>query len=302
MDATVPGRCTESRGPDTMRALVLSILFLPALAAADPARVTADGGFKQHLQWSPDGKAFLLTRIHEGKMAVWTMTAEGKDAKRLLPNHMMPHFDGCWTADGKRIAYVFDELQGTDGKLRIHHCAADGSDDKTIVPHKAFEESPRFSPDGKRLLWVSTRHGNPELYTVDAEGKDEKRLTSEVAYDLHPAWSPDGKRIAFASARSGRQKIYTMKADGSDVTKLTDGDHLDGWPAWSRDGKRLAYVSNRGGNYDVWLVDADGKNSRNLTSHAAQDTSPTWSADGKTLAFLSTRDGGTDVYTIAIEK
>jgi len=97
-------------------------------------RITTDGAFKQHLQWSADGKRFLLTRIHQGKMALWTMTAEGKDLKRLLPNHDQPHFDGHWSADGKRIAYVFDQLQGTDGKLAIHTCASDGSDDKALVP------------------------------------------------------------------------------------------------------------------------------------------------------------------------
>lgn len=283
-----------------MRTILVVILSVLPLAAADPVRVTTDGGFKQHLQWSPDGKTFLLTRIQEGKMAAWTMTAGGKDAKRLLPNHVMPHFDASWAPDGKHVVYVFDELQGTDGKLRIHSCAADGGDDKTIVPHKAFEESPRLAPDGKRLLWVSTRHGNPELYTVDADGKNETRLTSEVALDLHPAWSFDGRRIAFSSSRTGKQKLYTMKGDGTDVKKLTDGEHLDGWPAWSRDGKQIAFVSNRGGNYDIWLVDADGKNPRNLTNHAAQDTSPTWSADGKSLAFLSTRDGGTDVYIMNV--
>ena len=53
--------------------------------------------------------------------------------KRLLPDLDQPHFDGHWSADGKRIAYVHDQLQGTDGKLSIHTCAADGSDDKVLV-------------------------------------------------------------------------------------------------------------------------------------------------------------------------
>lgn len=281
------------------RAFALLAFVSPALAD-DPARFTTDRGFKQHLQWSPDGKKFLVTRIHQGKMAVWTLSADGKEFARLLPDHKEPHFDASWSADGKKVAYVYDTLQGTDGKLRINVCNADGSDDKVVVPHKAFEESPRFSPDGKLLLWVSTRHGNPELCTVTAAGKDEKRLTSEIAYDLHPAWRPDGKKIAFASGRTGKQKLFVMDADGSNPKRLTDGDHLDAWPAWSPDGKRIAYVSNKSGNYDVWLMDADGKNARNLTSHDAQDTSPTWSADGTTLAFLSTRDGGTDVYTLTV--
>ena len=126
--------------------------------------------------------------------------------KRLLPEHKEPHFDGHFSPDGKQIVYVYDKLQGTDGKLRINVCAADGSDDKTLVPHKAFEESPRWSPDGKLVLWVSTRDKNPDLYTVDADGKNEKRLTTDPAYDLHPAWSPTASRSRSpAAAAAGRR-------------------------------------------------------------------------------------------------
>jgi TolB protein len=280
-------------------AYCLPLLWLcgPSLAA-EPTRLTTDGGFKQHLQWSPDGKKILLTRIHEGKMALWVMDGDGKNLKRLLPEHREPHFDGHFSPDGKKIVYVYDQLQGTNGKLRINVCAADGSDDKTLIPHKAFEESPRWSPDGKLVLWVSTRGKNPDLYTVDADGKKEKRLTGDPAYDLHPAWSPDGKTIAFTSARSGRQKLFLMNADGTGTKQLTSGDHLDAWPAWRPDGKKIAFVSNRTGNYDIWLMNADGSNLVNLTDHAAQDTSPAWSPDGKKLSFISTRHGGSDVYVV----
>ncbi|MCU0704140.1 MAG: LpqB family beta-propeller domain-containing protein [Fimbriiglobus sp.] len=277
------------------------VLFLPNTHAAEPVRVTTDGSFKQHLQWHPNGKTLLFTRIHQGKMALWTVGTDGKDLARLLPDHKEPHFDGHYSTDGKRVVYVYDKLEGTDGKLSIRHCTADGTDDRVLVPHKAFEESPRWSPDGKLVLWVSTRHGNPELYTVTGDGKDEKRLTSEVTADLHPNWSPDGKRIAFTSGRTGKQKVYTMNADGSGVKRLTDGDHLDAWPVWQPDGQRLAFVSRKSGDADVWLMDADGKNPVNLTRTEGDDTSPAFSRDGKRLAFVSSRDGGSDIYVMDVK-
>jgi TolB protein len=281
---------------------VLCVPFMPAFSlCAEPVRLTTDGSFKQHVQWSPDGKTLLFSRIHEGKMALWTMPADGGEMKRLLPEHKEPHFDGHFSSDGKRIVYVYDNLQGTDGHLRINVCAPDGSDDKVLIPHKAFEESPRWSPDGKLVLWVSTRDKNPDLYTVDAEGKNEKRLTSDPANDLHPAWSPDGKQIAFTSARSGKQKVHIMNADGSEVKKLTDGEFLDSWPVWRPDGKKIAFVSNRSGNYDIWLMNPDGSGLVNLTDNPAQDTSPAWHPNGKKLAFVSTRDGGSDIYVMEVK-
>src|SRR4051794_39768875 len=98
--------------------LTLTALFLVATCRAadpEPVRVTRDGGFKQHLQWSPDGKRFLFTRIHEGRMALWTVNADGGDLKALLPEQKTPHFDGHWSPDSKKIVFVFDVLQGTDG-------------------------------------------------------------------------------------------------------------------------------------------------------------------------------------------
>src|SRR5688500_10399846 len=70
---------------------------------SSPLRLTTDGSFKQHLQWSPDGKRLLMTRIHQGKMALWTIAADGSDLKRLLPALDTPHFDGHWSPDGARI-------------------------------------------------------------------------------------------------------------------------------------------------------------------------------------------------------
>src|SRR5437762_64883 len=93
-------------------------------------RLTKHGGFKQHLAWSPDGKRFLLTRIHQGKMGIWMMNADGSGLKKLLASETMPHFDGHWTSDSKRIIYVHDDLQGTEGKLQINTVNADGSDAK----------------------------------------------------------------------------------------------------------------------------------------------------------------------------
>src|SRR5262245_26852926 len=195
-----------------MRPLFLLGLFggalvaLPSPAVGPPAakvtRLTRDGGFKQHLQWSPDGARLLMTRIHKGVMGLWTMKADGSDLKPLVvPGPKEVNFDGHYSRDGKKVVFVLDVHHGTDGKLQINTCDADGKNSKAVITHKAFEESPRFSPDGQRIAWVSTRFGNQEICSAAADGGDLKRLTNDAAMDNNPAWSPDGKKIAFASSR-----------------------------------------------------------------------------------------------------
>jgi TolB protein len=304
METPLDGRAEENEMARRARLVLPLVALLPLLTAvargpgvAEVVRLTSDGAFKQHLQWSPDGKRFLFTRIHEGHMGLWSMNADGTNLRRLItPPADTVQFDGHWSPDGKRIAYVHDVLQGTDGKLQINTCAADGSDVKTLIPHQAFEESPRWAPDGSAIVWVSSRDGNQELYRASADGKNVKRLTNEIAADNNPSWSPDGNHIAFASARTGNLEIHVIDADGGNVRRLTNHPAIDCWPAWSPDGKRIAFTSNRDGNYEIYVAHADGSGLRNLTDNPAQDNFATWSPDGRRIAFISNRGGGYDVY------
>ena len=171
----------------------------------------------------------------------------------------MPHFDGHWSPDGKRIVFVYDILQGTDGKLQIDidECRRHGPEEPAAA-QGFFEESPRWSPDGKQIAWTSTRNKNQDIWIMDADGKNPKAPDQRPRHRQRPAWSPDGKQIAFTSARAGNLDIWVMNADGSGQKRLTDNPRMDYWPVWSPDGKQIAFTSNRDGNYEIYLMNADG--------------------------------------------
>ena len=157
----------------------------------------------------------------------------------------------------------------------------------TALPTATPAAMPQSS--GGRIVFVSNRDGNPEIYTMNADGSDVTRLTNNPAEDNRPSWSPDGRRIAFESNRDGSNGIYAMNADGSDVTLLTD-DAGYSPPSWSPDGRRIAFVSNRDGNLEIYAVNADGSGITRLTNNPARDSNPSWSPDGRRIAFVSDRD------------
>ena len=126
---------------------------------------------------------------------------------------------------------------------------------KRITTNETDDGSPTFFPDGKRVVFVSSRGKVHQLYTTDIEGKNEKRLTSGQYDSYMPTVSPDGKTIAYVSARDGDMEIYLIDADGKNERKLTGDIGVSIQPTFSPDGRNLAYVSDRDGTFHIYLMD-----------------------------------------------
>lgn len=168
--------------------------------------------------------------------------------------------------------------------------------------------NPAWSPDGRWLVFESTRDGDDEdLWVVGLDGRGLRRLTDTRWDATHPTWSPDGSRIAFDGFADSVWNLYAIGADGTGLVRLTDGPAGTGrafarHPAWSPDGRRIAFDSDRAGGRDVWTIAADGSDWRRVTGDPAEETHPTWSPDGDRLAFSVDRPGGgVDVAVIGVD-
>ena len=200
-------------------------------------------------------------------------------------------------ADARLIAYASRETQDSPGNIMV--ARADGTGLIQLTEALGDNSEPTWSPDGERILFVSNRSGNKDIWVMDADGKRPRNLTRSPDDDWMPAWSPKGDAIAFSSYRDGNWEIYSSRADGSRPVRLTNDPAADVAPCWSPDGQRIAFSSYRDGNWELYIMDRDGSNLQRLTQNDATDFAPDWSPAGDLIAFESYRDGNMEVYVVA---
>ncbi len=164
-----------------------------------------------------------------------------------------------------------------------------------------MSSSPRFSPDGRRLLIALQEGGNSNIYGLDLASKATTRLTNSSAIDTSPSYSADGSQIVFESDRGGKQQIYVMGADGSNPRRMSFGEGAYSQPAWSPRGDLIAFTKQRPGGFAIGVMRPDGSGER-ILSEGFHNEGPTWAPNGQYLVIFRDPGGqsGGKLYMIDI--
>jgi tricorn protease len=187
--------------------------------------------------------------------------------------------------------------------------AGQGGDARRLTSDPANDYDIFWSPDSKRLSFVSDRRGNFDIYMLDVATREVKPISEDPNDESAPKWSPDGKWIAFL--RTGAQGgLFVAPVDGSAAPRRLaegSGNNLFGIGfesfSWSPDSKWIAFSrSDVIGTNDIWVVPAAGGKETNITYLPGDSIQPEWTSDGKYLLFLSTRDGALELYSLSLEK
>ncbi|HYV96360.1 MAG TPA: hypothetical protein VE967_02770 [Gemmatimonadaceae bacterium] len=169
-----------------------------------------------------------------------------------------------------------------------------------------------WSPDGKRLAFVTYARGDNEIEVVDADGKHERTIkTPGIGAVADPAWSPDGNTLAFSGLKGGLSDLYLYDFSNGAITQLTSDREAQLQPAWSPDGKTLAFVTDRGDSTDfaalrtgpmrLALMNVADRSVRLIPTVArGKEINPQFSPDGRTLYYVGDPDGISDLYALTL--
>lgn len=233
--------------------------------------------------------------------------------------------------DNKHIIYASTHQGGkacpiptpTDGKKYVWPLFGDfdiyvadlkGNIKKQLTNVEGYDAEATVSPDGKKIVFTSTRSGDLELWIMDIDGSNQRQITKDLGYDGGAFFSPDSKKLVFRASRPKTEEeikdykeylakglvaptnmeIFTVNIDGTDLKQITHLGKANWAPFYHPSGKKILFSSNhhskRGYDFQLYMINEDGTGLEQITTESIFNSFPMFSPDGKKLVWASNRN------------
>ncbi len=263
--------------------LSLSADFAPV---GEAQLLKASERFVQSPVWTPDGRSILY-------LAAPNVGAREQTELRKIPasgagtSEQVAVLEGSINemSLGRHLVYTRRSSETDIWRAEIPPPGQPPSQPQRFISSTRVDDQPKYSPDGEKIAFGSTRSGAGELWIADADGSNPVPVTSFGGPLIGVReWSPDSQQLVFHARPEGQSDIFTIPASGGVPKRLTTDASDDVAPSYSRDGRWIYFVSARSGQYEIWKMPAEGGDAVKLTS--ANSGMPFESFDGKTLYFM----------------
>ncbi len=294
------GRSLAFSRHSTLSAAEIYLLALSSDLApkGEPKQVTLKRQVSKSPVWTASGREIIFSSgpyIAPGESELWRLPV----ASGGPPQSLFTSARGSTPAisrQGDRLAYsrLFSDLN--IWRVQVPSPNRKASGPVSLIASTYDEEAAQYSPDGKRIVFVSRRSGSSEIWVCGSDGSNALQLTSLGATGS-PHWSPDGHRIVFDSNAEGQFEIYVMDASGGTPQRMTQHKSDDAVPSWSRDGRSIYFVSNRTKEWQIWKMPAEGGEDVQVSKHGGHIAYESF--DGKFVYFART-PGQTSVWRVPV--
>jgi Tol biopolymer transport system component len=208
-------------------------IFMITFGTAGDLQLTQGKKDDRHPAWSPDSKKVVFTSKRTGNGDLYEMACDGSAGFLQLTDREEIETTPCYSPKETGLAFGSAPKKAVQFSTKMSVVFAKdkgGANNCTVLTDGG---EPRISPDGKKIVFVSHRTKNKDIWLMNIDGGQQMQLTSDPKDDENPAFSPDGKRIVFVSNRTGNCDLWVMDADGSNPRQLTTDPAQETQPYWS---------------------------------------------------------------------
>lgn len=219
-------------------------------------------------------------------------------------------------SDNSQKIVFFSRDTGTSANENIYIMNIDGTNLANLSQINARDWKPKFTPDGKKIIFESNQDSHWQIYSMNTDGTNKLNLSNSIIDEHDPCISPDGVHIAFSSDSNGLYAISTMNINGSSKKQLdtiSSPSELHA-PKYSPDGSIIVYtkwndttvflngypIKPFPSNYDIWIIDTNGNNRHALVSSTINENGPYFSPNGQSLAYYSSKGNILNIFKINI--
>lgn len=255
-------------------------VWMMQAAGGGERRLTFDDRGISGIAWAADGRSLVISSRRTGSLRnLWRLRLPNGPLERLL-TAAVDAGGPAVSRRGRRLAYI---LSVTD--IDCWRVAASGGIPERFISSTGIETSPQYSPDGRRVSFVSDRAGSSEIWLANSDGSSPVRITNSGNRGAGGAqWSPDNRYLVFNASPDRHNDVFVVGAEGKQLRRITSEPFVNSAPSWSHDGRWIYYSSNRSGPSLIWRSPAGGGAATVITR--APGGFPLESPDGKFIYYL----------------